>query len=329
MASHWGSGLNALLDSSDDRCRLRMVDTVFFDRSPGATGFYPRRWLFTSKNGTVSKKKDENVTFGKIKERYSRFALANPNNVQRHVCWLISPKGGRTVLDASQFDAKLATAADSGLKDAVAMQCYLQPQGGGSSFYRHESTRDASSGKLSSSVALVDIGTGRHVRDSSKAPVDATLAAKIAKIGAQIRSYLEQSRGGRLTQLAADFIVDDNGDAWLANLPVVLDAESRAGAAGGGGNKSKKAKGGKSKGIGGKKAVDQAASKAHSQSLPSLRPGSGGAQGDKTQGDKAQGAVGRRRPGRDLERQRERAAQAAVSAAHHVEIASGAQAAPS
>ena len=59
--------------SSENKCRVNISDFVLLDPSTGV----PRRWLFTSKGGGVSKKKDDNITLENIRERFCKVALGS------------------------------------------------------------------------------------------------------------------------------------------------------------------------------------------------------------------------------------------------------------
>jgi hypothetical protein len=107
--SFWWALDSLWSDGGSNRCNLRILDTVLFHSSRGKNA--PVRWLFTSKSGSVAKKKDENITFDKIQERFTRFALANPYNIEGNVSWLMAKNGSRQLMDKARFLDNVSIAA--------------------------------------------------------------------------------------------------------------------------------------------------------------------------------------------------------------------------
>ena len=123
---------------------MRLLDTVFF--SP-ETPLSESTWLFTSKHGTVTLKKQEQVTAPKIIERFTRFALMNPLNVDEIVGTSISASAGTKSLGATDLEALLEQQQQrrqqqqAGTSEAV--QVYLRPRGGAEETFIVEYTAEA------------------------------------------------------------------------------------------------------------------------------------------------------------------------------------------
>ena len=130
---HWTARALApvSIDGRKAKCSVRLLDTVFFSPEMPLS---ESTWLFTSKHGTVTLKKQEQVTAPKIIERFTRFALMNPLNVDEIVGTSISASAGTKSLGATDLEALLEQQQQrrrqqqAGTSEAV--QVYLRPRGG-------------------------------------------------------------------------------------------------------------------------------------------------------------------------------------------------------
>lgn len=88
----------SLWKANADRCQLGIVDTVLV----GGGDFSPR-WLFTSKNGDVVKKKE--ILAPQIRERFKQIALATPSNQSGRIAVVRYSNGNSAVMDGPSFES--------------------------------------------------------------------------------------------------------------------------------------------------------------------------------------------------------------------------------
>eukprot|EP00613_Pedinella_sp_CCMP2098_P036728 CAMPEP_0171811734 /NCGR_PEP_ID=MMETSP0991-20121206/78287_1 /TAXON_ID=483369 /ORGANISM="non described non described, Strain CCMP2098" /LENGTH=222 /DNA_ID=CAMNT_0012425163 /DNA_START=15 /DNA_END=681 /DNA_ORIENTATION=+ len=121
-------------DGRKVKCEVRLLDTVFLDESSGKVE--GGDWLFTSKHGTVTLKKQEQVTVQKVVDRFGRFAMMNPLNTDQFVARLLpseqnaeSSSGDGRLLNLAELEGFLASS--NGSEKGVALQVFLRPRDGG------------------------------------------------------------------------------------------------------------------------------------------------------------------------------------------------------
>jgi hypothetical protein len=205
----WNWTLNSLwLEGAETRCNLRIVDTVLFD----AANNQPQRWLFTSKSGTVAKKKEANITFSKIKERFCRFALANPNNKEQSVCVQLTADGQQRVLHKDEFEDLILKAEKGGVKNTAALQCYLRPKGGEGYTYRNEYIVEA--GRATTQTKRTKVGGSR-----AQGLTESALTASLDAHTNNIIQYIQTYRQTKVMKAVVDYVVDDNNEVWLSHVP--------------------------------------------------------------------------------------------------------------
>lgn len=137
------------------RCAIKLLDTAFLSLSMSSGR--PSKmvnvdsWLYTSKKGEMTKKKRDHLNLNKVYERFTRFALANPDNAssQKFVA-VVHPRGDgpRRIMDHSQLQSAAESNETEGaplLADCSALQCYLRPEKGKDELHRVT----FSSGKIS------------------------------------------------------------------------------------------------------------------------------------------------------------------------------------
>lgn len=101
---NWKEILSSLCSSSSDKqkkCFIRVLDTIFFEANKEKSPAASLLWYFTTKSGSVAKKKEENsYDVNSIPDRFSRFALANPNNKENIIGTFFHSNGFRQYLKA-------------------------------------------------------------------------------------------------------------------------------------------------------------------------------------------------------------------------------------
>jgi hypothetical protein len=127
----WRQLLNIIdtVRGSSQKCTIRVLDTVFVDSTGEGSGDNAILWYFTTKNGTISKKKKDKCSLTAVCDRFSRFSLANPNNTGNIVCTIVSANGSRTYLDQTEMNS-LINSQHFGMSNDTFLQVYLRPYEG-------------------------------------------------------------------------------------------------------------------------------------------------------------------------------------------------------
>lgn len=226
MSKHsytWKDILYELTKTTDIPCSVRLLDTIFIDSQNLVNA-----WYFTTKNGIVSKKKAEKSTFEAISTRFNRFSMSNPNNTHQYVGTVMTDSHRKYLTEselASYFSAS-STESDT----TKSLQVYLRPYNGVDLVVRAYFRVQGNHENLQFAVQLLD---KKESNDLSKLP-DSTFICDQCKIFTrEIIKALNLLNSDRVvTELTAEFIVDDNRHVWLSKISraichtLPLDVES-------------------------------------------------------------------------------------------------------
>jgi hypothetical protein len=226
------------------KCDVRLLDTVFFspsgadDATEGAGGGLntaESTWLFTSKHGTVALKKQEQVAEAKIVERFTRFAMMNPLNVDEIVGKALSPGGEERNLRSDDLERLLQSNGGGGTSEAV--QVYLRPRDGADETFVAEYTVDEQLRGIENHAGTVRLkrrvgGNSRGQPEetlpstwdpAARSDMEAAVRAMVRHIEATQNESRATDSGSRLTvpHMRAEFILDDNHQAWLTHVPTL------------------------------------------------------------------------------------------------------------
>jgi len=86
--------------SSSRKCRLRLLDTIYIPKDGDLDS---PQWFFTTKSGSVARKKGEKASLVGVHDRFSKFSLANPHNTDRTVGVFVHGNGYRQTLNESNL----------------------------------------------------------------------------------------------------------------------------------------------------------------------------------------------------------------------------------
>ncbi|GMH66148.1 hypothetical protein TrST_g11447 [Triparma strigata] len=212
--------------TSSHRCSIKVLDTAFLEpKSGGAPDeIKVAGWVYTSKKGEITRKKKEHLSLTKVYERFTRFALANPDNAngEKYVA-VVHPRGEgmRRIMEHSDLQAASESNSTTGsplLADCSALQCYLRPQDGVDHLYR--STFDGENVAVHIVKNIVRDGVG--VKENIKVTMmNEDLLEELKSNAIKLKTHIEAAMAGgkkgpqRVMSLTADFVLDDNRQLWL------------------------------------------------------------------------------------------------------------------
>ena len=193
------------------KCSVRLLDTIYI--LPGGDVNSPQ-WYFTTKSGSIARKKGDKASLAGVYERFSKFALANPNNSQRTVGVFVHGNGYRQQLSENGLKDMLIVNSSVLLQEGSHLQVFLRPYQG-----RDETAschiQKASSGKLEFSYVF------RTSNGSTRPITSSGIQDQMRGFAQEVIEHLIDSRGVICTKVQLDFIVDDNEHVWLSHIPSV------------------------------------------------------------------------------------------------------------
>ena len=88
------------------KCSVRLLDTIHV---PSGYDVNSPQWYFTTKSGSIARKKGDKASLSGVYDRFSKFALANPNNKKRTVGVFVHGNGYRQNLNETNLAEMLET----------------------------------------------------------------------------------------------------------------------------------------------------------------------------------------------------------------------------
>jgi hypothetical protein len=207
----WEEILSLLTKSGEVICSVRLLDTIFLNPQNGLLC-----WYFTTKNGAISKKKSDKCTIDAITTRFNRFAMSNPNNSLQYVGTLVQNDKRRQYFTSQELTSYLSSQTNP--SSSVFLQVYLRPSDGIDQVIRVVKKKNQENFQFTIlSHENTVSSTGLHsLSDSSFISDQCTVFMKeIMKSLSLLYSDFT------LTDLIADFIIDDNKHVWLSTIPQV------------------------------------------------------------------------------------------------------------
>lgn len=196
--------------TSDKKKSIKTLDTVFVSQVD-----HTLQWYFTSKSGSVSKKKKDSTSVENIIDRFSRFALSNPFNAEGIVGVFVDiPAGLRKWMKKDELSAYLQENIADLDKVGSFLQVYLRPLRGADVVFTCESSRTESGYNHEIIVVHQHHNTGRDT--AAKHEVTDSIQSQITDISESILSCLQETHKIDIDQITIECIVDDNQHAWLS-----------------------------------------------------------------------------------------------------------------
>lgn len=201
--------------SSQSKCKVRLLDTVFIDNSSGRL-----LWYFTKNNGIISKKKDDLCTIEAIVDRFRRFAFANPTNVEKYIAIVVDKNGLRRRLVDDDFQSALKT-----LPKESFIQVFLRPKQGLNQLYVAEHKEEDRGNGLESTRLYFQSNDNKSTKtviqhsstsDQICAQMDVFVDEFVHCLRAQPSDVFQTD--SCIKSLEAVFILDDNDQIWLSHI---------------------------------------------------------------------------------------------------------------
>jgi len=208
------SFLTSSISNKQNKCFVRLLDTIFFDFTKENEPTL--LWYFTTKSGSISKKKDDSLSLKGIPERFSRFALANPNNKEEFVGTLYHGISGyRQFMKMPGLEELLSNNLAALNQKSSYLQVYLRPFKGREELLTvNISTDDASTPTVSyrMSPMLGDSSTSYQITNES------SIVKQAQGFLNEFVSYVRKNQRKDVTNMSMEFIVDDNEHVWLSKI---------------------------------------------------------------------------------------------------------------
>lgn len=197
------------------KCVVRLLDTVFM---PADTPSGAPEWYFTTKSGAVSRKKEDKASLSGVFDRFSKFALANPNNKERTVGVFVHGNGYRQLLSESSLNEIIDQQSSVLMQAGSHLQVFLRPcQGKQEMVCVKISSGSSSEGKRNSYA--FDYCTSSNMGKTKAPLVNEKVIEQIRKYSAEMLSHLRETRELAASEMEIEFVMDDNEHVWLSNIP--------------------------------------------------------------------------------------------------------------
>lgn len=218
-AAPWAfSGL--YVPKAPSKCTAAILDTVLMD-----SGEDGQRWLFTSKNGEVTKKAPRRTNASEVQERFLRLAgTFDDSNPLRRTALLRFSDGSLKILDEEAFKATMASwpPREAGVQ---ALQAYVPSAGAAGTVYRNSYKVVSDKGRTTTqthsftTIEPADAHSG-NVQVSSNVVLTRSKAMRLNQtLDAATRSvvrFLESSHKCRILEAQLDYVVDAESQLWLS-----------------------------------------------------------------------------------------------------------------
>lgn len=202
----WEQMLSILTQSSQHKCTVRLLDTVF-------CGDGNMEWYYTTKNGVISKKKKEKTKVEDIVQRFCRFASSNPNNTTGKVAVTSTTATGNVMyLTPEELGDFLSQPRSS--RSSSWLRVYLRPQGGVDQFFNATYSRE----KNALDFGVTSSPTGEKTSDISSVANGNFACDQASVFMNDLRRCLEDVTGSSVAQMKVEFVIDDNSHVWLSRV---------------------------------------------------------------------------------------------------------------
>lgn len=199
------------------KCPVRLLDTIFIDPVNNNLS-----WYFTTKSGYISRKKDANdltdESITTVIDRFSKFALANPNNTEKMVGVLITGSGSRQVMSLAQLSELTKNNLMAFAQSGSFLQVYLRPCKGSNTLLLCECAINPDGQTLSYQSFKMQAAPG----SGAKEPLhDKSVIEQLITFSQKIATHLRRTQSLIVYEMTVHYILDDNEHIWLSAVPTM------------------------------------------------------------------------------------------------------------
>ena len=196
-------------EDSTRKCSVRVLDTVYV---PQGGDVNEPQWYFTTKSGTIARKKGDKSSLSAVFERFSKFSLANPNNSQRLIGVFVHGNGYRQYLNESNMQEMLSVNSSVLLQKGSHLQVYLRP------FKGRDEVATCRVRKMPNGKVEFDCVSGTSSGNLTNITNPGVLD-QMKRFTQEILDHIRECRSLQCDSARVDFIIDDNEHVWLSNIP--------------------------------------------------------------------------------------------------------------
>ena len=205
----WWEILPMIVVEDSPKCAIRLLDTVFI-KSVGSSSEIT--WYFTTKNGTIAKKKRDKCSVDAVLNRFCRFALANPNNREKVVGVIIGALDySREYLNENRLENVLKT-PDIELHEGDYLQVFLRALNGKQLLVCGTCVLKDGKYDITVSTKVYTI----YTEDSTDVISFATAQVKFFCF--ELLNLFNYGSDLSLKELEIECILDDNKHVWLSSV---------------------------------------------------------------------------------------------------------------
>eukprot|EP01041_Mallomonas_annulata_P003274 gene3274-6482_t len=213
--TNWADLLVTLCSGrGSEKCSLRLLDTVVVDESKPNSP----HWYYTTKSGAIAKKKDNSSAINSICDRFSRFALANPANVEKFIATIVKVDSSRNQLTLSELNSYFNIVEQQ--SEDCFIQVYLRPRRG-----IHEifvGTYDDAT-KADGDGLMVTIRTDND--ETVITDDQLSIRKQIMEYMQEVIKFMRNFKHKEVVTAVGEFILDDNEHIWLSNISQLILAD--------------------------------------------------------------------------------------------------------
>ncbi|GMF58403.1 unnamed protein product [Phytophthora fragariaefolia] len=216
------------------RCRVRMTDTIIFYRDPERGDISSYNWLFTGKNGSISRKrmsKDGSLPVDKVRERFVHLSRQSSEKRLKWVAIVNFLDGSRKLVDTEEFEDILQ--AVKGMKRESALikkieglQAYI-PSGGDEDCHIQVQFQAAKDDGSALPEFRIERKEGYWEADSKSLnaqvslPLSTSLCKEVETVTATLVNSLSRTADAQVITAYLAFVCDGNQNLWLTHIGYV------------------------------------------------------------------------------------------------------------
>ena len=192
------------------KCNIRLLDTLFVPNDTSAP-----QWYFTTKSGSISRKKGEKAALSGVFDRFSKFALANPNNKERTIGVFVHGNGYRQQLSESSLAEIVDQNSSVLMQPGSHLQVFLRPCQGRQEMVTVSVKQTQEEGKVTYDF---DYFLSANMGKTKIPLTNEKVKEQVRSFAKELLVHAQECRQMTATSMTIDFVMDDNEHVWLSNV---------------------------------------------------------------------------------------------------------------